>query len=280
MIVFGLFGSVYQYHFFWQVFTNILPCLPSFSAHQSANLRFSKFFKPCLVTHWDLWFCPMLITKRLYWIRCCLHLIFSVSSPFIVKLTIQLSILSLFAFICKSFYWCLDRQQKIINICFQFICFSVAVCVYLHCSKYPNVIAGSPPPVVIWRSSDGRIIDETYESLGAGTNTVRNSLSLPRIDRSHLRSPEITCEAFPPLVSSVPTSSSTHPVLSSPRHSSLSFIRRSSIILDLNRKFTETATYHTPLTDSTLSFGSQSPPPPSQCRSICLHSRWLVWTLL
>lgn len=220
----------------------------------------------------------MLITKRLYWIRCCLHLVFSVSSPFIVKLTILLGILSLFVFICESFYWCLDRQQKIINICFQFICLSVAVFVYLHCSKYPNVIAGSPPPVVIWRSSDGRIIDETYESLGAGTNTVRNSLSLPRIDRSHLKSPEITCEAFPPLVSHVPTSSSTHPVLSSPRHSSLSFIRRSSIILDLNRKSTNTATYHTPLTDSALFFGAQFPL--SKSRSICLYLLWLVWTLL
>ncbi|KAJ6222750.1 hypothetical protein RDWZM_001295, partial [Blomia tropicalis] len=111
-----------------------------------------------------------------------------------------------------------------------------------------DATGGFPPPIVIWRSNDGRIIDETYESLGPGTNVTRNGLSLPRIERNHLLQ-ELSCEAFPPTSSTVlpstsPSSSSSISSSSSPytsmvsssHQSSLSFIRRSSVVLDLNLK--------------------------------------------
>lgn len=123
------------------------------------------------------------------------------------------------------------------------IVYILSICSRLLLHSFDNfhlilflLLSGSPPPVVIWRSNDGRIIDETYESLGPGTNVTRNGLTLARIERSHLLQ-EITCEAFPPLVSNGASPPSSTPlVLSSARHSSLSFIRRSSVVLDLNRK--------------------------------------------
>lgn len=135
-----------------------------------------------------------------------------------------------------------DRMRALI------VCFIVTIFPPLFLTFLNPQFTGFPPPIVIWRSNDGRIIDETYESLGPGTNVTRNGLSLPRIERNHLLQ-ELSCEAFPPTSSTVlpstsPSSSSSISSSSSPytsmvsssHQSSLSFIRRSSVVLDLNRK--------------------------------------------
>lgn len=56
---------------------------------------------------------------------------------------------------------------------------------------------GSPPPVVIWKNNDGKIIDDSYEFLNTDDNHTRNRLEITQIDRNYLLK-EIICEAYPP----------------------------------------------------------------------------------
>ncbi|KAF7490044.1 B-cell receptor CD22 [Sarcoptes scabiei] len=62
-------------------------------------------------------------------------------------------------------------------------------------------ITGSPPPIVIWRNQNGKIIDDSYETIIekqknlSNSIIVRNRLEIIKIDRSYLLQ-EFRCEAF------------------------------------------------------------------------------------
>ncbi|KAH7642122.1 hypothetical protein HUG17_5167 [Dermatophagoides farinae] len=70
-----------------------------------------------------------------------------------------------------------------------------------------DAIGGSPPPVVIWKNNDGKIIDDSYEFFNTNDdNHTRNRLEIPQIDRNYLLK-EIICEAYPPSFILTPSSS-------------------------------------------------------------------------
>lgn len=93
----------------------------------------------------------------------------------------------------RLFQWKFRLDKVIKNVNFDavfFACFSSVFSRWIFRLGYPS-------PIVIWRSSDGTILDASYEKLNG--NVTRNGLVLPRIDRSHLLQ-AFTCEAFPPVL--------------------------------------------------------------------------------